>query len=522
MPRALWAKAPLALLRHRVGLLAVVAVSLLVGVGAAAGPLMNAGAESEALRSKLRQLTPLAAGLSINRPVQRGRGDKGDAKAIAAADQGRRRAAVALGSTLPSVGRPVLTTSTYTALAGPAFDLGNPVVVVPMARTDATAHVQRIAGDGAGAWLSSAVEHRAGGVVSFGLPGARKVSLPVGAIYRSLDRDLGNPYWVNFMSRIRSSNPDPPPLPSFVLVTPAQLYRLASAAGGSVGNDFEFPVAVQSMTPSHAKQVARSFDDVKQALAERSGLAQRLGCADVDSPCMASSALTDAVRLAAAGNSSLQPVIDLLAGFCVLVALGAALIAGVFTGRRRAAEGRLSLVGGEPRHLFFARAGIESFLPSVIGAAAGFAIAVELVRLFTPDGSIDDGVVSAGRRPGGRVGAGVRLFRRARCHGRPRPARRRPEVGASASGSPGRPSCSQPPLPRGWCSSPVVRSSRIRSRAPTRGLSFFSCPRLSLPRSPESPFACSVHECSVAFRSHPSPASSLCAASEQPAGSWSR
>ena len=393
MPRALWAKAPLALLRHRVGLLALVAVSLLVGVGAAAGPLMNAGAESEALRSKLRQLTPLAAGLSINRPVQRGRGDRGDAAAIAAADQARRRAAVALGSTLPSVGRPVLTTSAYTALAGPAFDLGNPVVVVPMARTDATAHVQRIAGDGSGAWLSSAVEHRAGGVVSFGLPGTRKVSLPVGAIYRSLDRDLGNPYWVNFTSRIRSSNPDPPPLPSFVLVTPAQLYRLASAAGGSVGNDFEFPVAAQSMTPSHAKQVAKSFDDVRQALAKRSGLARRLGCANVDSPCTVSSALTDAVRLAAAGNSSLQPVIDLLAGFCVLVALGAALIAGVFTGRRRAAEGRLSLVGGEPRHRFFARAGIESFLPSVIGAAAGFAIAVELVRLFTPDGSIDNGVV---------------------------------------------------------------------------------------------------------------------------------
>ena len=53
-------------------------------------------------------------------------------------------------------------------------------------------------------------------------------------------------------------------------------------------------------------------------------------------------------------------MIDLLAGFCVLIALGAALVAGVFTGRRRAAEARLSLVGGEPRPLFLARAGIEA------------------------------------------------------------------------------------------------------------------------------------------------------------------
>ena len=69
MPRALWAKAPLALLRHPVGLLAVVCAAFLVGVGAAAGPLMNAGAESEALQSKLAQLTPLAAGLTIDRPL---------------------------------------------------------------------------------------------------------------------------------------------------------------------------------------------------------------------------------------------------------------------------------------------------------------------------------------------------------------------------------------------------------------------------------------------------------------------
>jgi hypothetical protein len=392
MPRALWVKAPLALLRHRVGLFAVVGVSLLVGMGAAAGPLMNAGAESEALQSKLKQLTPLAAGLAIDRPTL---SEPGDAAAIAAADRGRRRAAVALGSTLPSVGRPVLTTSTYSALAGPGFDLGNPVIVVPMARTGATAHVQKIAGDGSGVWLSNSVARRPGGVVSFDLPGqsTEQVALPVGAIYRSLQNDLGNPYWVNLTDRIRPRNPDAPPLPSFVLVTRSQLYRLASAAGGAVGNDFEFPVAVQAMTPSRAKQVARSFADVRRELSERSGLAERLGCANVDRPCTVSSALTDAVALAAASTSSLRSVIDLLAGFCVLVALGAALIAGVFTGRRRAAEGRLSLVGGEPRSLFFARSGLESFLPAVLGAVAGFAIAIELVRLFTPDGSIDGDVV---------------------------------------------------------------------------------------------------------------------------------
>jgi putative ABC transport system permease protein len=392
MPRALWTKAPLALLRHPVGLYAVVGVSLLMAVGAAAGPLLNAGVEGEALQRKLAEMTPLAAGLSIDRPPGR---DSGGAPMIALRDRGRRRAAAALGLTLPSVGPPVLTTSMPSALIDPGFDLGSQVRVVPMARTNATAHVQRLAGDGSGVWLASSVLHRAGGIVAFSFPGAptRKVSLPVGAVYRPLEDVPGNPYWVNFTARIRRTNPDLPPFPSFAFVSTAQLYRLASVAGGFVGNDFEFPLDARSMTPERAKRIARSFQHVKQRLAKRSGLAERLGCDDPSSPCTVSSELTAAVQIAAGGNSSLRPVIDLLAGFCVFVALGAALIAGAFTGRRRAAEARLSLARGEPQPLFLARAGIESFLPCLSGAAVGLFVALELVRLFTPDGSVDNSVV---------------------------------------------------------------------------------------------------------------------------------
>ncbi len=394
MPRALWVKAPLALLRHRVGLLAVASAAFLVAIGAAAGPLMNAGAESEALQSKLAQLTPLAAGLVINRPLGR---DGAGLAAIAAADRRRRAAAAALGRRLPSVGRAVLTTWTEAELAGPAVpDVTNPVVVVPMARTGAMANVHRLSGSGRGVWLSSAIADRAAGRVTFGSPerGLGKFSLPVGAVYRALTTDLDNPYWFNFTGRIRAVKPDSPAPPSFALVTTAQLYRLARQSfGAELGNDFEFPIVTTSMTPGRAKQIAHAFDDVKRQLAGRTPLAAALGCTDSPRGCSVSSELTDAVRIAAASNSSLRPVVDLLAGFCVLIALGAALIAGVFTGRRRAAEARLSLVGGEPSSLFLARAALEAFLPAVLGAALGFALAVETVRLFTPDGAVDASVV---------------------------------------------------------------------------------------------------------------------------------
>ncbi len=410
MPRALWAKAPLALLRHPAGLLAVVCAAFLVAVGAAAGPLMNAGAESEALQTKLAQLTPLAAGLTIDRPPAP---DRGDAAAIAAADLSRRRAALALGRTLPSVGRSVLTTSSYAVISGPRFDQGNPLPVVPMARTGATVHVHRLAGGGAGVWLSSAITDRAGGRARFvpGFPTSapRAVTLPVTAVYRRLDNDLANPYWVNFTARIRALHSDDPAPPSFAFVTQAELYRLAYVvSGGELGNDYEYPIDASSMTPARAKKVANAFQEVGRRLAGRSAFAASLGCADAQRPCRVTSELTDAVRIASAGNSSLQPVIDLLAGFCVLIALSAALIAGVFTGRRRAAEARLSLVGGESRPAFLSRAAAEALLPAVVGSAAGFAVAVELVRLFTPHGSIDGGVVrQAGLRVALSVGASV-------------------------------------------------------------------------------------------------------------------
>src|SRR6476646_4696961 len=397
MPRALWAKAPLGLRPYPVGVAAVVCAAFLVSVGAAAGPLMNAGAESEALQSKLQTLTPLAAGLVIDRPFGV------DGGSIGVADAQRRAAAVQLGRTLPSVGSPVLTTTSSGQLARPATVIGNPLPVVLMSRTGAKAHVHKLSGRGGpGLWLSrpAAVAGgvRGGGRVAFvrpfpAPPGANRVTLRLAAVYRQLDSDLANPYWVNFIARIRAPNADSPIPPTFALVSRSQLYRLADkVGGGALANVYEFPLDAHGMTSVRARRVARAFQHVDRLLATRSALARRLGCAAADRPCRVSSELTDAVVLAAAANSSLRPVVDLLAGFCVLIALCAALVAGVFTGRRRAAEGRLSLVGGEARPGFLARAAIEAFLPAVVGAAAGLAVTVELVRVFTPQGSIDASV----------------------------------------------------------------------------------------------------------------------------------
>src|SRR3569832_1341620 len=65
LPRALWKRAPLVLLRHRGVFAAIFAAPQLVAPAAAAAPLLRAGAESEALKTKLAELSPLGAGLTI-------------------------------------------------------------------------------------------------------------------------------------------------------------------------------------------------------------------------------------------------------------------------------------------------------------------------------------------------------------------------------------------------------------------------------------------------------------------------
>ena len=391
MPRALWVKAPFVLGRHRSVLLAVVCASFLVALAAASAPLLRAGAESEALKGKLQQLSPLAAGLTIE---TRGSRDRN----IAAGDEARRAAAVRLAESLPFVEAPLLTTTTADAqVSGSARYGGRPDEVVPMARTGAMAHVHRLSGNGHGAWVAASVARlarvRPGGQI--GLEPISEGSsvpvyrLPVGAVYLPLDQDLDNPYWVNFLARIRSSSSDPPPLPTFLLMSPADLYRTARLTnGGSVANVFELPIAAGSMTPARAKEVAVRFAALRHRLSLPTPFARELGC-----PCRSSSSIEAAVTLARQSVAALTPVISLLAGFAAVIAIGSAFVAGVFNTRRRSAEARLSVVGGEPRAVYGVRLVLEAFLPSLAGAAAGVAVAVGLTRELTPKGTIDGSVL---------------------------------------------------------------------------------------------------------------------------------
>ena len=101
VPRALWFRAPAALLHHVAVAVAVAGASALLALAAAAAPLLRSGAESEALKSKLATLSPLAAGLTI---------EARDARLTD--DAARRKAIERLGASIPDTRPPIVTAST--------------------------------------------------------------------------------------------------------------------------------------------------------------------------------------------------------------------------------------------------------------------------------------------------------------------------------------------------------------------------------------------------------------------------
>jgi putative ABC transport system permease protein len=397
LPRPLWAKAPFVLLRHPAVLLGVAAAAFLVATAAASAPLLRAGAESAALETRLHELTPLAAGLTIETRPNSVRDPE-------RTDRTRRAAAARLARTLPYVGDAILTSSSFAAVAGTSAAGHEPLYVVPMARTNATQHVKVLQGEpgAGGVWIAASAAQVArvhpGGAIELLSQDARthtshKARLRVRAVYRQLDADLANPYWVNFVVRIRSPAVDPPPLPTFLLMSDRELYRLGDELRApGYENVFELPVTGK-MNPARARQVDEAFDRVRRELAHDTPLARSLGCGTSQlTRCHVSTSLTSAMVLAAQSVAALEPVISLLAAFAGLIAVGAAIVAGAFGVRRRASEARLSVVGGECRVAFGSRSALEVALPVLLGAGAGFLFATVLVRTLTPTGTVDGAV----------------------------------------------------------------------------------------------------------------------------------
>ncbi len=391
----LWVKAPLLLRRHPPVLAAVILTTALAALAAAAVPLVRAGVESESLAAQVRAMSPLAAGFEIrvfDTPVA------GSSRRQAAADR--------LARSIDFLGHPVVSSLLPVQVEGSGLD------VVALSRTGAVAHVHHVArAHNEGVWIADSVvkvTHLESGntlrltIVATGR--ARVVAFPIAGVYRSLEGDRDNPYWANWLQDIRSIDPNSPPPPTFVLMSPAQFGRLARTLLRKVSEPFvlptlesryEFPVDLRQLSFADAERLDSRFDRLgAQLLQPGNPFGSALNCRP--RTCRTSSSLGAALTIAARDVSAVSPTISLLSGIGLAIALGLSAAAGFFLVRRRADELHVLFARGEAPASFAARTVVESALPALVGGAAGLGAALLALRSLAPSGTVTAETVASG------------------------------------------------------------------------------------------------------------------------------
>ena len=407
----IWRRAPFALLHHRVVLAAVLAAAGLVALTAASAPLLTSSTASTALKNQLAELSPLGTGLEIKSTLVATSQDQAAMRAVA----GRNGAgAVRLASTLGSLGSPIRTLVLGSSENLPvASSSGGFTEVVAMSRTGVLGHIRKLAQvPGAGIWISDvtarALRVRPGGRITFTsssfLGGNHAISERVKGIYRALAYQPESPYWVNFRSLIYPLTPDLSPPSPFAFATPSELFRLQSLlGGGQLDSITEFPVDPRNVTLPIARRLAAGFAMVNHQLVKgRTRAAQAMGCHGFQDQCAATSSLSAAVTLADDNVAAISPIVSLLSDLGMLLAFSLAAASGAFTVRRRQTEAAFMFSRGERATSFAARTGLESSIPTLVGAACGVAIALGLARVLSPRGTIDPATLSSSvERAGG-------------------------------------------------------------------------------------------------------------------------
>jgi putative ABC transport system permease protein len=382
-----WTRAFRLIWHHPAVVAGVLGGSAVLGAAAAAPALFVSSAANAAQETQVDDRCAGTLGASIDQ-----------AAAAAPFDRALRQAT----ASEPSLGSPVVTfSSTTTAIAAAG---GVPTRVAFLNRTGALGHVTRLRGGGPadGGWITEQTARqlrlRPGSTMHFR---ATDATLPVAGIYRDLRphllADPFDPYWCSQAELLvpRGDYEDPPP--PAVLVDRETFRRLALATGTrtdgpGLGGVWEVPAEVR--TASDGARLARLYDALPDRVEARLTAArvphQPLEEARSSLPFVSGRTTT----LAANVRGAIQPV-GIAGIVTALLLVGAA---GAYWVDRRRDEVTMLTVRGVGPGAIGAKALLESLLASLIGAAAGYGIAVLLVRTVGPSSALDGSAAADGAR----------------------------------------------------------------------------------------------------------------------------
>jgi putative ABC transport system permease protein len=417
----LWKKAPLVLLRFP-GLFAALAIgALLLALAGASYPLFVSATASELVGRQIERplVTRYGAGISYRRAYARLTPHRlgGEAEALFTR---RSKEFAARASESPLIGPVVAGIKGPILSISPADDPSRSRPGTLFAGTDVLAHVEVLAGrEGPGVWLPDIVARplhlEPGDRIALAYqPGATSVEVPVDGIYRSLSLRERSGYWLQWDREIYP-NTDPlcrrsdcPPPPPFVLVDRDQLFRLSEAIGRHAESfSFSWTAPLASNTRLSLDQaralegfVARFEADIEDPSTELGRLLEccgmpfsGIGVFDKRETSF-SSRIGEVVTEVDRRIAAVQAPGRLLEVVGIIVALVVVGLAGAFAFATRKTEANLLFARGMSPLAAGAKASIESFLPCLLGAMVGIALAFGLVRGFGPDGPVASSAVA--------------------------------------------------------------------------------------------------------------------------------
>lgn len=383
-----WRRGPLLLLRRPGVFLALAAACFVATLpAAAAGPFVSASRHAT-LRDEIRQACPSYVGDWItNAPAPPVRAD-------ASSDADFRSMVAHYNDIMRNAN---------TAAAG-ALSAGTVTQVVPLQTADTNGinvvdrpgfqhNVTLLSGpSGSGVWVpdSYAADARVkvGSTIGYLAATGSTGHVRVAAIYRDLRSEPHRPFWCALTPLWNAQTGFAEAPPPMVLADPATFTRLATTSsqigypGAQVGPQRYLEYSARSLQPT--------IDEAKRAVAAVAGVNAALEISrtqqepsDTSLP-YSTSDLRDFLPRADLAGDVMRPAIAPITGVGVGVGLAVVAAAGVFWVLRRRKELTVLSAHGMSARSLGVKAAIEALPALIIGAAAGWALAVWLVRTAGP------------------------------------------------------------------------------------------------------------------------------------------
>ena len=389
-----WTRAPLLLAAQPAVVAAVAGATLVLAAAAAAPPLFLSSAGNRALATQIAERCEWTTGATLSVPGPAPRLDE------AITEEAAR---------IPRIGEPVRTAITP-ALNASLAGAGDTVFAQLMTRTGAADHVEVLDGTpGAGLLVPDTTRDQLGLAVGDELTltySGVAATAPVAAFYRDLIDVQPLPgWWCSQRTLIQpAGDADPRGRPPPVVLADRATYdRVVRALGLSRAADHELPLDPDGITVGEARAVAAAFDALPGRLQQATGLTTIP--ADVLRPAAGGIHTGDgfpraesnlpfvaarSVAIVGALRGAVEPVS--LAGVLAAAVLVAA--AGTYWVDRRRGEVDVLVAKGVGPAALAVKASLETALPALAGAAAGWGVAVALVRLLGPTTLVEPSAVA--------------------------------------------------------------------------------------------------------------------------------